>query len=193
MIDLRSKKLILASKSPRRAELLKGLGLDFEVRTKDVKEDFPEEMPVEKVAEYLSEKKAAAFQDDLRSDEILLTSDTVVIVGDKVLGKPADLEEARAMIRTLSGKEHLVISAITFKSTHKTVSLSDSVKVSFKSLTAKEIDYYVETFRPLDKAGAYGIQEWIGYIGVLKIEGSYFTVMGLPVHLVYDVLKEWEG
>ncbi|PRY88452.1 Maf family nucleotide pyrophosphatase [Mongoliibacter ruber] len=191
MMNLKGYKLILASKSPRRAELLKGLGYEFEIRTKEVEESFPTNLPVLDVAAYLSQKKAQAFLAELGENEIILTSDTVVLLEEKVLGKPSDLVEAKEMLRDLSGKTHKVISAITLKSKEKEVTQSDIVTVHFKKLTDQEIDYYVQQFQPLDKAGAYGIQEWVGYIGVTGIEGSYFTVMGLPVHVVYELLKEW--
>jgi septum formation protein len=191
MIDFGSKKLILASQSPRRKELLKGLGVDFEVRIKDINEDFPQNLDPSEVAGFLSAKKAAAFASEIGPDEILLTSDTVVILNGKILGKPADEEEAFEMISALSGKTHLVTTGITFLTLGKELTLSDTAKVFFKELSRQEIEYYISNYKPFDKAGAYGIQEWIGFVGVQKIEGSYFTVMGLPIHLVYDVLKNW--
>lgn len=192
MIQLGEKKLILASKSPRRYELLKGLGLDFEVRAKDTPEDFPADMPVEQVAGYLSEIKARAFTAEILDDEIVLTSDTVVILEGQILGKPANKQEAEEMLRSLSGKEHQVITGITLYSKDKTVTRQDMAKVTFKVLSDEEIDFYIDNFLPFDKAGAYGIQEWIGYIGVQKMEGSFYSVMGLPVHLVYEELSLWD-
>lgn len=191
MIDLGTKKLILASQSPRRKELLKGLGIDFEVRTKETNEDFPQDLSPLEVAAFLSEKKAAAFANEIRPEDLVLTSDTVVILDGKILGKPVDKEEAYEMLSALSGKNHLVTTAITFLSIDKKITLSDTSKVHFKELSQQEIDFYIFNFKPYDKAGAYGIQEWIGFVGIEKIEGSYFTVMGLPIHLVYDVLKKW--
>ncbi|MFD2203517.1 Maf family nucleotide pyrophosphatase [Shivajiella indica] len=191
MIDLGGKKLILASKSPRRFELLKGLGLDFEVRTKETEENYPSNLPLSDVAGYLSELKAKAFQDEMKEDEIILTSDTVVIHNDEFLGKPLDKNVAKEMLRKLSGNDHLVITGISFLSKEKCITKQDFTKVYFKELSDQEIDYYIDQYQPFDKAGAYGIQEWIGYVGVQKIEGSYFTVMGLPVHLVYEVLTQW--
>jgi septum formation protein len=191
MIDLGSKKLILASKSPRRKELLMGLGFDFVVRTKDTNEDFPQDLAPAEVAGYLSAKKAAAFEKELAAEEIVLTSDTVVILDGKILGKPMDKEEAFNMLSRLSGKTHLVTTGITFLTREKNLTLSDTAKVYFKELSSQEIEYYISKFKPFDKAGGYGIQEWIGFVGVEKIEGSYFTVMGLPIHLVYNVLKNW--
>lgn len=191
MIDLGNKKLILASQSPRRRELLKGLGIDFEVRTKDTNEDFPEELDPSEVAGFLSEKKATAFAQEIGTEDLVLTSDTVVILDGRILGKPVDKDVAFEMLSRLSGKTHLVTTAITFLAIDKKLTLSDTAKVHFKELSEQEIDFYISNFRPFDKAGGYGIQEWIGFIGVEKIEGSYFTVMGLPIHLVYDVLKKF--
>jgi len=191
MIDFGSKKLILASQSPRRKELLKGLGFDFEVRIKDTNEDFPQNLDPSEVAGFLSAKKAEAFASEINPNEIVLTSDTVVILDGKILGKPANEEEAFEMLSALSGKTHHVTTGITFLTLEKELTLSDTAKVFFKELSRQEIEYYISNFKPFDKAGAYGIQEWIGFVGVQKIEGSYFTVMGLPIHMVYDVLKNW--
>lgn len=191
MIDLKGYSLVLASKSPRRAELLNELGVEFEVRAQEVEENFPANLPGLEVAAYISKKKAVAFEGLIGEKEVILTSDTVVLLGEKVLGKPRDLEEAKQMLRELSGSTHKVISAITLKSLSKEITLSDVVTVHFKKLDLEEIEYYVNKYNPLDKAGAYGIQEWIGYVGITSIEGSYFTVMGLPVHLVYRELVGW--
>ena len=183
-------KIILASKSPRRAELLKGLGVDFEIRTKETDESFPEDMPVHQVAGYLSHKKAMDFLPEMGDDEWVLTADTVVISEGKILGKPKDLEDARQMLQQLSGKMHEVVTGITLQSKGQSITVQDTAKVFFKDLSGREIEFYVEHFKPLDKAGSYGIQEWIGYIAVAKIEGSFYTVMGLPVHEVYRLLSE---
>lgn len=191
MIDLGTKKLILASQSPRRKELLRGLGFDFEVKVKDTNEEFPKNLDTSEVAGFLSAKKAAAFATEIGPDEIILASDTVVILDGSILGKPANKEEAFDMLSRLSGKSHMVTTAITFLTLNKELTLSDTSKVFFKELSKSEIEYYISNFKPFDKAGAYGIQEWIGFVGVEKIEGSYFTVMGLPIHLVYEVLKNW--
>jgi septum formation protein len=191
MIDLKGYSLVLASKSPRRAELLNELGVEFEVRAQEVEENFPANLPGLEVAAYISKKKAVAFEGQIGEKEVILTSDTVVLLGEKVLGKPRDKEEAKQMLRELSGSTHKVISAITLKSLSKEITLSDVVTVHFKKLDLEEIEYYVHKYNPLDKAGAYGIQEWIGYVGITGIEGSYFTVMGLPVHLVYRELVGW--
>lgn len=190
MITLGKHKLVLASKSPRRNELLKGLGVAFTVRTKDTEESFPDDMDPFEVAGFLSKKKAAAFFDELAVDEILITADTVVILDGKILNKPVDKREAFEMIASLSGKVHHVVTGITIGSASNHVTMQDSVKVYFKTLTKQEIVYYIEKFQPFDKAGAYGIQDWIGYIAVNSIEGSFYTVMGLPVHLIYQELKK---
>ncbi|MFD2036860.1 Maf family nucleotide pyrophosphatase [Belliella marina] len=192
MIKLDKHRLILASKSPRRNELLKGLGITFSVRTKDTDESYPSAMDVYEVAGYLSEKKASAFLQEIEEDEVLITADTVVISNNEILGKPKDKEDAFRMIKSLSGGTHEVVTGITITSLAKQVSLQDKVRVSFKKLDDQEIEYYIDTFKPFDKAGAYGIQEWIGYVAVDRIEGSFYTVMGLPVHLVYDQLKNWD-
>jgi septum formation protein len=191
MIDLKGKKLILASKSPRRSELLQGLQVPFEVIGREVSEDYPDYILPEQVAAYLSKKKALAFEEELEDNEIVLTSDTVVILKGEILGKPSGPEEARSMLESLSGNQHQVMTALTFLSKEKQETVQDIAKVIFKSLTKEEIDFYIQQFSPYDKAGAYGIQEWIGYIGAVHLEGSFYTVMGLPVHLVYEVLSKW--
>ncbi len=184
------KKLILASKSPRRQELLKGLDLDFEVRVKrGVGENYPADIPAEAVSEYISKEKAAAY--DIADDEILLTADTVVILKGEIMGKPQDAEDARAMLRRLSGNTHHVVTGVTIKTTCGSESFSDVTAVTFRQLADKEIDYYIEHYKPYDKAGAYGVQEWIGYIGVTHIDGSFYNVMGLPVERVYEELQKF--
>jgi septum formation protein len=193
MIKLEGYKLTLASQSPRRKELLAGLGLDFDVKVKPVDEDFPVDMPATEVAAFLAGKKAEAYRPEIGKDEIVLTSDTVVILDGKILGKPKDASEAKSMLTALSGRSHQVVTGISFTSATKQVTQSDVAVVYFRDLSKGEIDFYIESFRPFDKAGAYGIQEWIGFIGVEKIEGSFFTVMGLPLHLVYQMLKSWDS
>jgi len=183
-----NKRLILASKSPRRQELLGGLDVDFEVKTKDTDESFDESTPLFKVAEIIAEKKALAFKDELQLDEVLITSDTVVIVGDEILGKPKTKIQAFDMLSKLSGKSHFVVTGVCLMSSEKKVLFSDTTKVFFKVLTCDEMNYYIKNYEPFDKAGSYGIQEWIGYIGIDKIEGSYFNVMGLPVDKLYGKL-----
>lgn len=182
------KKIILASNSPRRKELLAGLGFDFEVRVKDgIDESYPAEMPVREVAECISRKKAGAY--DVAPDEILLTADTVVVLGDTVLGKPKDAADAARMLHALSGNTHHVITGCCIKTVKKERHFSVTTDVTFRKLTDEEINAYVTKYKPFDKAGSYGIQEWIGYIGVTSINGSYFNVMGLPVQRIYDVLQ----
>lgn len=182
-------KLILASKSPRRKELIAHLGYDFEQKSKDTDESYPSDLPLNQVAEYLSKKKAEAFKGELNEGELLITSDTTVLLENQLLEKAAKAEHAKEMLRQLSGKTHKVITGLCLTSLSKQESTSVSTKVFFKSLTEKEIDYYIKHFQPFDKAGAYGIQEWIGFIGVEKIEGSFYNVMGLPVKELYEMVQ----
>jgi len=188
---LKDKKIILASNSPRRQELMKGLEVEFEVHTNLVDEKIPVDMKPEFVAAYLSKLKADSFPDELKENEILITSDTVVIKNGHVLGKPTSEEEAFDMLKSLSGASHIVMTAVTFKNKNRQITVEDETKVTFKFLEEDEIWHYIKTYQPMDKAGAYGIQEWIGYIGVTKMEGSYFNVMGFPLHLIYEQLKKW--
>ena len=191
-MNIGNKKIILASASPRRRELLAGLGVDFEVDTRNsFEETYSDDIPHERIPEVLSEGKSYGFHRKLASDEILITSDTLVLCEDHVMGKPADRDEAYRMLRLLSGKSHKVITAITLRDNSRISTLSDTALVHFKDLSDDEIYYYIDNFKPFDKAGAYGIQEWIGYIGIDKIEGSYFTIMGFPVHLVYQELMKF--
>lgn len=184
-------KLILGSQSPRRQELLKGLDVDFEVRVKPIDESFPEDLSQIKVAEFIADKKAEAFRKDLKENEIILTSDTVVIVDGNILGKPKSNIQAFDMLSKLSGNTHEVVTGVCLMSLTKKEVFSSVTKVHFKTLTCDEMNYYLKTYQPFDKAGSYGIQEWIGYIGIDKIEGSYFNVMGLPVHQIYEKLSEF--
>lgn len=188
---LNSKRILLASKSPRRTELLKGLGLEFTAVSKDVDESFPPEMDITQVPRYLAEKKAMAFQNDLGPNELLITADTVVIVDHEILNKPGDKEEAIQMLQKLSGKVHQVITGVCMMDHRKTVIFDDCTEVHFKTLQQDEIFDYIDKYQPFDKAGAYGVQEWIGYVAVYKMIGSFYTVMGLPVHRVYEELKKW--
>lgn len=191
-MDIGNRKIILGSASPRRRELLAGLCVDFEVDTKNnFEETYSDDIPHERIPEVLSEGKSNGFHRELAPDEILITSDTLVLCEDHVMGKPADRDEAYRMLRLLSGKSHKVITAITLRDISRTSTLSDTALVHFKELSDEEIYYYIDNFKPFDKAGAYGIQEWIGYIGIDKIEGSYFTIMGFPVHLVYQELMKF--
>ncbi|MDN3203566.1 Maf family nucleotide pyrophosphatase [Algoriphagus sediminis] len=188
---LKDKSLILASGSPRRQELLRGLELEFEIKPNSVDEDIPEGIPATFVAAYLSKLKSDSFPEELKPNEILITSDTVVVLGKHVLGKPKNESEAFDMLKSISGATHEVMTAVTLRDSLKTITLEDQTSVTFKMLTEEEIWHYIKEYKPFDKAGAYGIQEWIGFIGVSKIEGSYFNVMGFPLHLVYEQLKKW--
>ncbi len=191
-MDLKRKKIILGSNSPRRKELLAGLDIDFTVDTGNTfEETYDSSTPHEQIPEVLSEGKSYGFHRELKEDEILVTSDTLVLCGDRVMGKPHSREEAYDMLRFLSGREHKVITAVTIRDNKSCRTSSDTAIVNFKELTDNEIYYYIDNFKPFDKAGAYGIQEWIGYIGIGKIEGSYFTIMGFPVHLVYQELLKF--
>ena len=183
-------KIILASNSPRRKELLAGLDLQFEVRVlQDIDESYPHGLPTLKIAEFISKKKADAYFETMADDELVITADTVVILGDEVMGKPHDEADAKRMLGELSGQTHQVATGVTLSTRERQMSFSVVTDVTFKQLSADEIDYYVHTYHPMDKAGAYGIQEWIGYIGVTALKGSYFNVMGLPVQRIYEALK----
>ena len=181
-------RLILASASPRRRQLLQGLDLPVEITSVDVDETPPEGMPNDHVAEYLARKKADAWNGELASDQVLVTADTTVVIGDVLLNKPDDAADARRMLALLSGRTHRVITGVCLRTAEKTVSFSDIAQVTFASLTPDEIAYYVERYSPMDKAGAYGVQDWIGYVAVERIEGSFYTVMGLPLHRIYAEL-----
>lgn len=183
-----SHNIILASKSPRRQNLLKELGFDFEIKTKEIEEIYPPELTRENVAVFLSELKASAFVNDLNGNDLVLTSDTIVCLGSEIIGKPTDREDAIKMLGKLSGNKHEVITAVTLLSKEKQHTFYEETAVYFKTLTTSEIEYYIDNYQPFDKAGSYGIQEWIGYIGIEKIIGSYFNVMGLPVKRVYEEL-----
>jgi septum formation protein len=181
--------LILASGSPRRQAFFKDLGLDFEVRLKATKEEYPERLVHFEISNYLAELKALPFKDELRSKDILVTSDTIVWHDKTALGKPRTAKEAAQFLNALSNATHEVITSVCFSTTTSQKTIYDSTKVTFKTLSAEEIDYYITTYHPFDKAGAYGIQDWIGQIGVTKIDGCFFNVMGLPVNLVYKTLN----
>ena len=180
--------IILASNSPRRRELLRGLDIDFTVKVlPDIDESYPDSLPAEEVAEYISTKKAAAYQ-SLITDELVITADTIVVCQGQILGKPKDAQDARRMLQLLSGKTHKVITGVCLTTAHLQHHFSVSTLVTFKELTDEEINYYITHYKPFDKAGAYGIQEWIGHIGVTSLSGSYFNVMGLPVQRIYEAL-----
>lgn len=183
--------IILASKSPRRKQLLEGLGIEFAIKTKDVDESFPFHLKKENIPLYLCKKKADAFKKELKKNTLIITADTIVWLNNKAVNKPANRAEAIEMLKALSGKKHKVFTAVCLKSLKKTKSFFDETDVYFKNLSEEEIRYYVDAYKPYDKAGAYGAQEFIGYIGIEKIKGSYFNVMGLPVRMVYEELRKF--
>ena len=184
--------LILASNSPRRKEILEGLGIPFEVRLiPDIDESFPEDLALHEIPGYIARKKADAYLLSIKENELIITADTVVLLENRVINKPADRDEAIGMLRLLSGRTHEVITGVVLTASEKQVTFSDHSMVDFAVLDHAEISYYVDTFRPFDKAGAYGIQEWIGYIGVQGIRGSFYNVMGLPVQRLYQELKQF--
>ena len=191
-MDIKGKSIILGSNSPRRKELLAGLGIDFIVDTGNTFEEVYEAgTPHERIPEVLSEGKSYGFHRPLEEGEILITSDTLVLCEDRVMGKPRSREEAFDMLRFLSGRGHKVITAITLRDKDKCITSSDTANVYFKELSDNEIEYYVDTFKPFDKAGSYGVQEWIGYVGVEHISGSFYNIMGLPVQRLYQELKKF--
>ena len=184
-------KVILASNSPRRKELLGGLGIDFEVRTlSDIDESYPNALRGEDIPMFISGKKAEAYKQGMADDEMIITADTIVYDNGQVLGKPKNRGEAVQMLKVLSGHAHEVITGVSIVTKKKTVQFASTSKVTFAALTDEESAYYVDTYKPYDKAGAYGIQEWIGYVAVTRIEGSYFNVMGLPIQKLYSELKK---
>lgn len=185
-------RIILASNSPRRKELLAGIDVDFDVRVlQGIDESYPDSLPTKDIAGYISQKKAAAYRATMAPDELVITADTVVILGDEVMGKPHDEADACRMLRELSGRTHQVITGVTLTTRDRQTCFSVETDVTMKQFTDDEIRYYVQKYRPFDKAGAYGIQEWIGHIGVTALSGSYFNVMGLPVQRIYEALKKY--
>ena len=188
---LKSYSIILASGSPRRQQFLKDLNLEFKIITKDIEEIYPKYLHGSEITNYLSELKAAAFDGELNSDDLLITADTIVRFQGKVLGKPKDIKDAKKMLSELSGQAHEVISSVSLTSSKKQKTFSDTTLVYFKDLSEEEIDYYIENYKPFDKAGSYGIQEWLGFIAVEKLVGSYFNVMGFPVHKFYKEIIDF--
>ena len=186
---LRNYSLILASGSPRRQQFFKDLDLDFEIRLKEIEEIYPPELKAEEITNYLAELKANAFEGELQANEILITSDTIVWHNGKALGKPKDEQDAFAILKSLSNSTHDVVTSVCFKTNSETKLLHEITKVTFNELSEDVIRYYIENYKPFDKAGAYGIQEWIGFVGVSKIEGSYANVMGMPTDKVYEYLN----
>jgi septum formation protein len=189
--SLNKYRIILASRSPRRQQLLRELGLNFEIVIKDYKETYPEGLGGEEIAQYVARKKAILFRNEISDNEIVITADTIVWCKARVLGKPLNSEDAIRMLKEISGDTHEVITGVCLYSSSKEKTFSVSTKVTFDRLSEEEISYYVEKFKPLDKAGAYGIQEWIGLIGCSHIEGSYFNVVGLPVQRLYKELQDF--
>ncbi|MFI8380165.1 Maf family nucleotide pyrophosphatase [Leeuwenhoekiella sp. NPDC079379] len=187
---LKTNKIILASQSPRRQELLSALEIDFEVRLKPVEETYPEGMQPFEIAEFIAQKKAAAFSQDLKENEILITGDTLVFKDNQALGKPKDAQQATQMLQLLNGTSHQVISSVCVTTVKQQLTTHDTATVHFIKLSEEEIEHYIKIYRPFDKAGAYGIQEWIGHIALEKLEGSYNTVMGLPTQKLYTLLKQ---
>ena len=189
--NLQNYRIILASKSPRRKELLAGLNIPFEIITHEVEEIFPEDLPMEEIPVFLAKLKAEPFEDKLKENCLIITADTIVWIDGEVLGKPFDHSHAFEMLRKLSGKNHTVVTGICLTSSLKQVCISSSTQVWFKELSDEEIEYYLSLYHPYDKAGSYGVQEWIGYIAIDRIEGSYFNVMGLPVQPLYEELRRF--
>ncbi len=187
---LKNYNIILASGSPRRQQFFKELGLDFEIRLKPVAEEYPLRLKHFEISDYLAQLKALPFKSELKDNDILITSDTIVWHEGKALGKPKDEADAFAMLKSFSQTTHEVITSVCFTTTKFEKTINDITKVTFKNLSDQEIDYYIKTCKPFDKAGSYGIQEWIGQIGVTNLEGSYFNVMGMPTHLVYKLLDD---
>ena len=187
---LKKYKLILASGSPRRQQFFKDLDLDFEIRLKEIDEVFPPELKAEEITNYLANLKAIAFDGELKNNEILITSDTIVWHNNKALGKPKDVQEAFDILKSLSNATHEVITSVCFKTNTETTVMYEVTQVTFNELSDDAIWFYIENYKPFDKAGAYGIQEWIGFVGVSKIEGSYANVMGMPTDKVYEYLSK---
>lgn len=188
---LKNHKIILASKSPRRQHLLSGMDIPFTIDIKEVEENYPSHLKGSEIALFLAELKASAFQDSIDDNSIVITADTIVWINDTALTKPKDFNDGVEILKTLSGNMHEVITGVCLKSKHKSTSFYALTKVFFKHLSQEEIEYYMNTYKPYDKAGAYGAQEWIGYVAIERIEGSYFNVMGLPTRLLYNELVKF--
>ncbi len=185
-------KIILGSQSPRRKELLSGLDIPFEIRVPDVDESFSDSMPINEIAEFIALKKWNTLIQEAKQDELVICCDTIVVVGNEILGKPKDKQEGKEMLQKLSGKQHTVISGVVMGTLTDRISFSDKTNVYFSEINEDELEYYLENYRPYDKAGSYGVQEWIGMMAIKKMEGSFYNVMGLPVHKVYTALKNWK-
>ena len=190
--NLKNYKVILASNSPRRRELLSGLGIDYEVKVlPDISEVYPDSLRGEEIPMYIAREKAEAYRSVMRPDELIITADTIVYIGGEVLGKPLDEADAYRMLHVLSGRSHHVITGVCLTSQEKQKTFSSVTEVMFDTLSDEDIDFYVRTFKPFDKAGSYGVQEWIGFIGVKGLKGSFYNIMGLPVQRLYQELKLW--
>jgi len=190
--NLKSYRVLLASKSPRRQQLLKDMGIDFETISKETDESYPSHLKPQEIACYLSNKKSEAFLDsELPENFLIITADTIVVKGNDILNKAENYHQACKMLKLLSDATHQVVTGITIRSKNKSISFADKSDVKFKRLSQEEIDWYIEHYKPFDKAGSYGIQEWIGYIGISNIVGSFYNVMGLPTHLIYEKLKQF--
>ncbi len=189
--NLNGRNIILGSGSPRRKSLLEGLHIPFTIKSLNIDESYSEDLKREEVARYLSKKKATAFEDKLKKEDVLITSDTTVYLNGEILNKPQNEQEAKKMLLKLSGETHTVITAVTITDLEKQITFHNETDVTFLDLSEEEIDFYIANYKPFDKAGSYGAQEFIGYIGIIKLEGSYFNVMGLPVHALWHELKSW--
>lgn len=190
--ELKPYRIILASNSPRRQQLLKDAGIEYELAVGyEVEEIYPGSLPVEEVPVYLSELKSGAYPHELKADDILITADTVVCLRGKIIGKPTDRDDAVSILSRLSGNRHTVVTGVTLRSPEREMNFSVHSDVFFRKLTTEEIEYYIDTYKPFDKAGAYGIQEWIGYVGIERIEGSFYNVMGLPIQQLYLKLSDF--
>lgn len=192
MLKLKEKKLILASASPRRKTLLEGLDIPFDIRVRECDENYPTDIHLKDVARYLAQKKSDVYATDLKENEIIICCDTTVLHKDELLNKPTDAEDAKQMLRKLSADQHEVITGVCIRSNKRNICFDAVSKVWFKQLERDEIEYYIDKYKPYDKAGSYGIQEWLGYIAIEKIEGSYYNIMGMPVHKIYEELKRFE-
>jgi|ERR1043165_4833619 septum formation protein len=184
-------KIILASKSPRRQELLWNIGIEFRLLIPEEDESYPEEMPARMVPAFLSEKKANAVAGFMKFDELIIAADTIVLLGNRIFGKPSDAYNAKQMLQTLSGEMHEVITGVTLKTREKQITFSELTRVHFRKLTDEMIEYYVNKFQPFDKAGSYGVQDWIGYVGIEKVNGCFYNVMGLPMSRLVKELKQF--
>ena len=189
---LSGRKIILASASPRRRELLAGLGVEFTVDTQNTFEEIaPEGLPYTQYPEYMAKGKSHGFHRELLPDEILITADTMVLCSDEIMGKPKDRDDAIRMVQKLQDNSHTVLTGVCIRTVGKEVSFTSTTEVFFGTLTQEEIEHYIDTYKPYDKAGSYGVQEWVGYAGIKGIDGSFYNVMGLPVHMLYNSLKEF--